>query len=107
MDKIPLKVLLFEICIAKQRLEHFKDDPIKSNDAADLLKQLFNLYGEVYNRCLANCDMSTEERFLLFTNASPDGAIVTRDEYYESIDMMTKHDRDTHVLVPLSLGMAS
>lgn len=105
MDKQPLKVLLFEICIAKQRLEHFKNDPIKSNDAADLLKQLFNLYDEVYKRSLAACDMPEEERFLLFTNVSPDGAIVTRDEYYESIDMMTNHDRDHHVLVPLYLGM--
>ncbi len=105
MDKIPLKTLLFEISIAKQRLNRFKDDPTKSHDAYDLLKQLLNLYGEVYKRFLLTCDVPTEERFLLFTNASPDGAIVTRDGYYQSIDAMTKHDRETHVLVPLDLGM--
>ncbi len=105
MDKIPLKILLFEICVAKQRLGHVNTDPVRSHAASDLLKQLLNLYEEVYKRSLSQCENPDQERFLLFTNVSPEGSIVTRDEYYESIEMMTKNDRENHVLVPLNLGM--
>lgn len=98
-------MLLFEICIAKQRLAHVRKDSRQEESVAMLLKQLMNLYDEVYKRTVVSAGVSEEllDWYLLFTEASPDGVIVTNDTYQESLLVMTKKDLATHVLVPLKL----
>lgn len=104
MEKQPLRNILFEITVAKQRVKQFKDNPRKS---ADVLKQLFNLYEEIYKRQLFNAGNIHDGRVLVFTESSPDGIIITRSEYYDARLKMTKFDLETHVLVELDTNLMS
>jgi len=101
MKNQSLKNLLSEIQIAKTRLAYFEAKPEKGDAMIVTLKQLLNLYEEVYQRSIQGLKQEPNHNLLVFTESSPDGVIVTPEEYENARKFMTKYDQATHVVVSL------
>ena len=97
MDKQLARSVLFDISVAKKRIKTLRAEGRGEGDMR-ILMQLTRLQEMV------NYFNPDEQYYLLFTEATPDGVIVTRPEYEKVLLEMTRLDMESHVLVELDLS---
>lgn len=101
-----LKELAYQIEINRQRLHH-----ATATDNTSLMwstmKRLSTLHAEYFNESKKGLNMKqVNDRLLVFSEAHPDGAVLTRVEYRALCLKMDRFDRDTHTAVPIAIETA-
>lgn len=94
-------LLIKEIKVAKARLKGLQKFGDRDREIYAALIQLTNLYSELFE--IVSKSFTTKyERYVVFTERFPEGTVMTRKEYVETIQAMTNAEFIMHQAVRCS-----